>query len=89
MKRTPLRRVSKRQSAELARRSRLKKKLMSSGIKDGSGRNLCWKCGRPPDWRGIQLVHLTPLSRGGKTDPDNCQLWCAPCHFGPEGHRTE
>jgi len=89
MRRSPIRKVSDRQRAELGRRRRLKAKLMRTGPTDSAGRNLCWKCGGPPDWRGIQLVHLTPLARGGKTDEQNCELWCAPCHFGPDGHRTE
>lgn len=88
MKRTPLRRVSKRQSRELARRSRLKKDLMRDGPKDGD-RNLCFHCGNLPDWRGLHLVHKISLAQGGKTTRENCELWCAPCHFGPDGHRTE
>jgi 5-methylcytosine-specific restriction endonuclease McrA len=89
MKRTPLRRVSKKQNRELARRSRLKKELLRDGPKDGSGRNLCQHCGNPPDWRGLHLVHIISLAQGGKTTRENCELWCAPCHFGPDGHRTE
>lgn len=89
MKRTPLRRVSSKHKAELTRRSALKKKLMRVSPTDSSGRPLCWKCGGLPDFRGIQMVHKLPLSRGGKTDESNCELWCAPCHFGPDGHRTE
>ena len=89
MKRTPIRRVSDAHKAELARRGSLKKKLIRIGITDGSGRNLCWHCLNRPDFRGLQLVHKQALSQGGKTDETNCELWCAPCHFGPDGHRTE
>ena len=83
MRRTPIRRVSAKQTAELARRRRLKAELLRE-----FGNN-CMHCGGRLDFRGIQLVHLIPLSRGGKTERDNVALWCAPCHFGPDGHRTE
>lgn len=83
MKRTPIRRVSDRQKGEIARRRRLKVELLQEFGDD------CMHCGGRPDFRGIQLVHKIPLGRGGQTTRENCELWCAPCHFGPDGHRTE
>ena len=85
---TPIRKVSARQMIELGRRVRLKQQMLREIAKEGE-RPLCVRCGQLPDWRGIQLVHRVPLSRGGKTTRENCELWCAPCHFGPQGHRTE
>jgi len=83
MKRTPIRRVSDKQKAELALRRKLKAELIAEFGDD------CMHCGGRPDWRGIQLIHKIPLSRGGKTSRENCRIWCAPCHFGPDGHRWE
>lgn len=79
----PLRQVSPKQKAELAKRRKVRAELE----KQAQGR--CQHCGRLPDWRGLQMVHKIPLSQGGKTTIENCELWAAPCHFGPDGHRTE
>ena len=89
MNRTPIRRVSNKQKAELALRRRLKTQLIREGPHDDSGNPLCQHCGGYPDFRGLQLVHLKSLGTGGKTTRENCKIWCAPCHFGPDGHRTE
>ena len=88
-RRTPIKPVSDRQKVELARRRWLKAELLEEAPRDEAGNILCGKCGRRPDGRGIQLVHLKSLGAGGKTTRVNCRLWCAPCHFGPDGHRTE
>jgi len=48
---------------------------------------LCQHCGKKPDFRGLQEHHLKLRSRGGKKG--ETEFWCAPCHFGPDGHRTE
>ncbi len=32
------------------------------------------------------MHHLEYLSHQGHDDDDNCQIWCAPCHFGEDGH---
>ena len=82
--REPMRRVSDMQKVELARRRKLKAELLLE-----NPLRVCRHCGQAPDFRGLQLVHKIPLSLGGKTDRDNCELWCAPCHFGIDGHRTE
>ena len=49
----------------------------------------CMRCGARPDFRGLQKHHKTFKSQGGKNTVENEELWCAPCHFGEEGHRTE
>ena len=85
----PLRKVSKKQQKELALRSKLKLLLLVEGPHDEADNPLCWHCGKRPDFRGLQLVNLVALSLGGKTTRENVEIWCAPCHFGPDGHRTE
>ncbi len=35
------------------------------------------------------MVHLKYLSAGGKTEFKNCEIWCAPCHFGPDGQLSK
>ena len=74
MKSTPLRRVSDKQKRELALHGKLKKELME----ETEGH--CQTCGTTGDWRGLSLSHIIPLSRGGKTDRDNCILECYPDH---------
>ena len=87
MKKSPIPKVSKKQKVELARRRKLKKEL----IEEFGER--CMRCGNLPDFRGLQLVHKDPIGMGGRsitrTTRENCELQCAPCHFGPGGHRTE
>jgi len=82
-RRTPLRKVSVKQRAELTKRRKVRAEL----AKIANGR--CQHCGRLPGWRGLQMHHQRMLSQGGETSVDNCELWCAPCHFGIDGHRTE
>jgi 5-methylcytosine-specific restriction endonuclease McrA len=83
MKRTPLKKVSTKQRAELTKRRKVRAELEVIA----GGR--CQHCGRLPDWRGLQMHHKIPLSQGGETSVENCELWAAPCHFGPDGHRIE
>ena len=75
--------LSFKQKAELE----LRRKVRSELLRQAMGR--CQRCGEAPDWRGLQLHHLIHLSKGGKTSKENCQLRCAPCYFGVDGHRTE
>ena len=72
--------VSDKQEAELRLRSRLRSELI---IENGKR---CMTCGQFPDWRGISLSHIIPLSRGGKTDKENCILECYPDHELYEKH---
>lgn len=82
-RKTPLRKVSIKQRAELAKHKQVRTEL------EQQANGHCQKCGRLPDWRGLQMHHKKKLSQGGKTSIVNCELWCAPCHFGPDGHRIE
>ena len=76
----PLGKKGKRNRAELAA-------IMPLLQSASQGR--CVHCGGLPDWRGLHPHHLLYLSQGGATTLTNVQLWCAPCHFGLDGHKTE
>lgn len=41
---------------------------------------LCPKCGKHFSIKEMQGDHITPWSRGGKTNVDNCQMLCADCN---------
>jgi len=83
MKKTRIRPISKKKAKEYREGSKLKKQL----VEESEG--LCMHCGCGPDERGLHLVHLEFLSHCGPTNRENCEVWCARCHFGPEGHGTE
>lgn len=68
-----MRKVSKKQMAELQRRRVLKAKLIADT-------KVCGKCGQPPDWRGLSLHHKRFLSHSGKTEESNVELICYHCH---------
>ena len=63
-----------RRRKELALRGQLKNELME----ECEGR--CQSCGKLPDWRGLGLAHLIPVSQGGLTSKENCRMWCGVCH---------
>ena len=76
MKRTSIRRISKKQQRLMAYRI-----LLKPIIFEAQGKK-CKRCGcTKPDWRGWQLVHIKPLSLGGTDDRKNLEVDCAPCHF--------
>ena len=72
--------VSNKQRIEIRNRARLKAELL---MEFG---NICMTCDKKPDWRGISLSHIIPLSRGGETSRNNCLLECYPCHELYEKH---
>ena len=41
---------------------------------------LCLKCGKHFPIKEMQGDHITPWSKGGKTNVDNCQMLCADCN---------
>jgi len=54
--------------------------LMKPIIFEVQGRK-CKRCScKTPGWRGWQLVHIIPLSLGGKDCPENYEVDCAKCH---------
>ncbi len=81
MKQTPLRRVSKKQSKELAVRTSLKRELLDECD------HTCMTCNNLRlDFRGLSLSHVIALGSGGKTARDNCLIECYPCHDDYEKH---
>ena len=40
----------------------------------------CVNCDGHFELEGMHADHITPWSRGGKTDTENCQMLCAPCN---------
>ncbi len=73
-KRKPIKKVSKKQLKELAKRAKLKAEL----IEESGG--LCQICGKEPGGLGLSLSHTIPLSRGGKTEFSNLKVLCHKCH---------
>ena len=41
---------------------------------------VCPRCGNHFDIREMEADHITPWSKGGKTNPENCQLLCLECN---------
>ena len=72
--------MSNRQAIELVLRQKIKREL----IKEFGDK--CMTCHNKPDWRGISLSHIVPLSRGGETDKTNAILECYPDHELYEKH---
>jgi 5-methylcytosine-specific restriction endonuclease McrA len=70
MKRTPLRKVSKKQ----AKRNRELAKIPPP--EDGK----CQQCHELPDFRGLAKHHIILRSRGGSDSRDNLVFLCGRCH---------
>ena len=79
MKKTPINPISNKQSKELMLRRKIKAELMNEQLRV-NGYIFCMTCSKKPDWRGISLSHIIPLSRGGKTERGNVILECFACH---------
>ena len=89
MKRSELKRRTRiKPVGKRGKRNRSELAAITPALKAVS-KGLCMHCGNLPDWRGLQRHHLIHRSALGKNTKDNVELWCAPCHFGPDGHRTE
>lgn len=54
--------------------------LTLAPLVDPAGVARCNKCGRRADETRLDLHHIVPRSRGGKSDPDNARLLCRSCH---------
>lgn len=75
MKRSPLRKISKKK----AQQNRIEAELRAKLLEEHS--NLCQECGSQPDWRGLSKHELVFRSRGGSPiDPENCIMVCGRCH---------
>lgn len=81
--------ISDTRKKEFARRRKVKKALMAECPVNEKGAAICPRCNREPDYRGLQLAHKKSLAQGGRTTKKNCEILCARCHFGPDGHREE
>ena len=81
MKKSRINPISKKQKVEIAWRVKLKRELIEEHGE------ICMTCGYNPDWRGISLSHIIPLSRGGATTRENCILECYLCHSKRHGLR--
>jgi 5-methylcytosine-specific restriction endonuclease McrA len=75
MKRTPIRRISKRKIEQKKQEAKLTQELLKKS--DG----LCAICHNPADWRGFSKHEKVFRSHGGDPiDKGNCVLICAKCH---------
>ena len=74
MKRTTLQKVSEKQSEKIKIRQYWKPIILKRQ------RDVCAECKMREDWRGWELSHRIPLSRGGTDTPDNYEVLCAKCH---------
>lgn len=43
-------------------------------------KGICKKCGKHFGLSDMEADHITPWSKGGKTNSDNCQLLCMSCN---------
>lgn len=43
-------------------------------------KGFCKKCGKHFEIEQMEADHITPWSKGGKTDADNCQMLCKDCN---------
>lgn len=75
MKRTPLKRVSKKMRAQ-----KLLENKLSAQLAELSG-NTCEICNRSADFRGCHKHEIIKRShQGSETDPLNCLWLCLNCH---------
>jgi hypothetical protein len=75
VKRTLIRKVSKKMARQKVKERELSQQLLTKC------NGLCMKCGQLPDWRGLSKHELIFRSRGGNPlDEDNTILICGKCH---------
>ena len=43
-------------------------------------KGVCSKCGKHFEFNKMEADHITPWSRGGKTNSENCQMLCRECN---------
>ena len=68
---------------------KLPKKSYDKGFKERkwpSGDNYtCRMCGKYTDGVGLQIDHIMPVSKGGKSVPSNLQVLCSKCNGRKSG----
>ena len=80
MKRTPIRRISKK----MIQQKKVEGRLIECLLQRSGG--LCEICKKQPDWRGLSKHEIKSRAQGGDpTDPSNCQLLCGKCHSARGG----
>jgi hypothetical protein len=80
MKRTPIRKISKKRAEQKRKEAQLTQELLEDSD------DLCAICHKPHDWRGFSKHELKFRSHGGDpTDKSNCVLICAKCHSEKHG----
>ena len=80
MKRTPLKRISKKQAEAEAKWKELVSYLI---VYRAHGR--CEACGKRPDWRGLVGHHKIFRSKGRIDTAENCEILCGKCHSARHG----
>ena len=50
-------------------------------LKKRNGKYICPGCGKLYDVQRLQVDHIKPFSKGGKTVPDNLQMLCRSCNL--------
>lgn len=48
----------------------------------------CVLCGRGPDAVPLEVDHIVPVSKGGKTVPENLRTLCRDCNRGKSNSYT-
>lgn len=80
MKRTPIRRVSKKMARQKVKERDLSQQLLTKC------NGLCMRCGNPPDFRGLSKHEVIFRSHGGNPlDENNVILVCGKCHSALHG----
>ena len=85
MKKTPLKRVSKKRAQQLREEAKLKQKLLEKTDEDYETRGCCPICGRWPDFRGLSPHEKVFRSHAGKPSEENTSLACGKCHSRSHG----
>ena len=70
--------------------SNYQRKLMTKELREYIMRRdnyTCRRCGKyMPDRVGLQIDHIIPVSKGGKTDASNLQVLCSNCNAKKSNH---
>lgn len=75
MKKSPIRKISKKKSTQKREEQKLTQKL----LEESNG--CCMNCGQFPDFRGLSKHEIKFRSQGGDpTDINNVILVCGRCH---------
>ena len=49
-------------------------------VLEAKSKGKCMKCGKLPDFRGLQKHHLAHRAQGGNNSLLNVEMWCGLCH---------